>query len=163
MRGIRRSKKHASLADLLVFKNTKTGVAVFPSKKALQCYAAVLGFEKGKRVPIPKGDMDSIEWHTFNNDDYTDFIYLIALAEAKNVNILRYDVENSDTGGYGEDMVGIFEEYSNGGFEILQSWLDKTPSDPFGKDAIILGMQRQNFLRISEEQETVTEFEKAEF
>ena len=163
MRGIRRSKSHSALADMLVTKNPKTGHAVFPSKKALQCYAAVLGFEMGERLPLPKGELDSIEWHTFDNDDYTDYIYLVALGETKDLNVLRYDVENSDVEGDTEDMVTIFEEYANAGFEILSNWVLKTPSDPFGAKAIVAGLQRNDFLNLRKNENEAQTFDKVEF
>ncbi len=163
MRGIRRSKQHTALTDLLVAKNPKTGHAVFPSKKALQCYAAVLGFEMGQRIPLPKGEVDSIEWHTFDNDAYTDYIYLVALGETKNLDVLRYDVGASEADGFNQDMVEIFEEYSNGGFEILSNWLLKTPSDPHGAKAIVSGLQRNDLLSSNKSEDKEQTFEKVDF
>jgi len=158
MRSIYRSKKHANLTDILVSKDPQTGVAAFPTKKALQCYAALLGFDQGRREPLDK-DVENIEWHTFSNDGYTDYIYLIALAETKNLGVLRYDVEASDTGGFSEDMVKIFEEYANGGFQILQGWLDKSPGDPYGAKALIAGIQRTGYLTAKENKENFDEVE----
>lgn len=163
MRGIRRSKQHAALADMLVTKNPKTGQAVFPSKKALQCYAAILGFEMGERLPLPKGELDSIEWHTFDNEDFTDYIYLVAVAHTKDLNVLRYDVEKSDVEEGNEDMVKIFEEYSNAGFEILSNWVLKTPSDPHGAKAIIAGLQRNDFVNSKMHESDDQTFDKVDF
>lgn len=148
MRGIRRSKVHSDLIDRLDTRNPVTQEKVFPFKKATMCYAAVLGFKKNKRVKLPDGDVDSIEWHTFQNDNYTDYIYLIALAHAKDVGVLRYDVQNSDPCGFPEDMVTIFEEYANGGLEIMQNWLLKKPGDIHGNEAIIAGLKREGFLNL---------------
>ena len=149
MRGIRRSKNHSDLIDRFDQKNPVTQQKVFPFKKATMCYAAILGFKKNKRVPLAEGNIDTIEWHTFENGDYTDYIYLIALAHSKNVDVLRYDVPNSDTGGFEEDMVTIFEEYANGGLEIMQGWMSKKPGDAFGNDAIIAGLKREGFLNLT--------------
>lgn len=134
-------------------------MAAFPTIKALQCYAAMVGFEQERRVPLEKGENENIEWHTFNNDGYTDYIYLIALAETKSLGVLRYDVENSDSGGFSEDMVKIFEEYANGGFQILQSWLDKSPGDPYGAKAMIAGIQKAGYLAVKESKENFDEVE----
>ena len=117
----------------------------------------------GERLPLPKGEFDSIEWHTFDNDDYTDYIYLVALGETKDLNVLRYDVENSDVEGDTEDMVKIFEEYSNGGFEILSNWILKTPSDPYGAKAIVAGLQRNDFLNSKKNESEAQTFDKVEF
>ena len=149
MRGIRRSKNHSALIDRLDQKNPSTQQKVFPFKKATMCYAAILGFKKNKRVPLSDSHVDTIEWHTFENGDYTEYIYLIALAHSKNVDVLRYDVENSDSAGFKEDMVTIFEEYANGGLEIMQNWMSKKPGDAFGNEAIIAGLKREGFLNLS--------------
>ena len=159
MRSINRSKKHNNLINILTTKDPKTGVQAFPTIKALQCYAAVIGFDQGRRDPLEKGDNDNIEWHTFNNDGYTEYIYLIALAESQNIGVLRYDEEIGDPKGFEEDMVKIFEEYSNGGFNIIQSWLDKTPGDPYGAKAIIAGLQRVGYLNQQSSQEKFADVE----
>ena len=149
MRGIRRDKKYTHLTDMLTAKEPRSEAAVFPSKKALQCFAAMLGFEADNRITLPAQPLDSIEWHTFGNGDFTDYIYLIALASTKDLDVLRYDVEASDKGDFNEDMVTVFEEFANGGFEIIQSWLDKYPSDRFGTKAIFAGLQRDDLLSVS--------------
>ena len=159
MRSIYRSKKHANLVSILTAKDPNTGVAAFPTIKALQCYAAMVGFDQGRREALDRADTENIEWHTFNNDGYSEYIYLIALAKTRNLGVLRYDVENSDTGGFSEDMVKIFEEYANGGFQVLQSWLDKSPGDPYGAKALIAGLQRAGHLTARENKENFDELE----
>lgn len=52
MRSINRSKKHNNLINILTTKDPKTGVQAFPTIKALQCYAAVIGFDQGRRDPL---------------------------------------------------------------------------------------------------------------
>lgn len=160
MRSIVRSKKHANLITILTSKDPNTGVSAFPTIKALQCYAAMIGFDQGRREPLEKGESENIEWHTFNNDGYTDYIYLIALAATGNLSVLKYDVETSDACGFSEDMVKIFEEYANGGFQVLQSWLDKSPGDPYGSKALISGIQRAGYLI---ETGTKEKFDEVEF
>lgn len=146
MRSIYRSKKYATLISTLTSKDPSSNTAAFPTIKALQCYAAMLGFEEQRRKPFDKDEKENIEWHTFRNEGYTDYIYMIALAETQSLGVLRYDVENSASTGFGEDMVKIFEEYANGGFHIMQAWLDKLPGDPYGAKAIITGLQRSEYL-----------------
>ena len=151
MRGIRRPKEHSALIDMLDQRDPATGEKVFPFKKATLCYAAVLGFQRGKKVTLPEGNLDTIEWHTFQNGDYTDYIYLVALAHTRDVNVLGYDVATSNPGDFPEDMVGIFEEYANGGLEIMQGWLRKRPDDVYGRDAIISGLKKHGFLDLTKE------------
>ncbi len=147
MRSIYRSKEHAELIKKLTEKSPITGVAVFPTIKALQCFAAVIGFDQKRRKRLDRSDVDNIEWHTFENTNHTHYIYLIALAETNDLNVLKYDVENSDGFEGIANMVEIFEEYANGGFEILASWLAKNPSDPFGNKAILAAMEKAGFLK----------------
>ena len=161
MRSINRSKNHAILISKLREKDPKTGIAVFSTIKALQCYAAVLGFDHGRREKFDRKDTDNIEWHTFNNDDYTQYIYLSALAEANSMDVLKYDVEQSDFTGLSDDMVKIFEEYAHGGFNILQNWLDKNPADTFGAKAIISSLHKKGYLDDDAKKET--EFDEVNF
>lgn len=146
MRSIQRSKKFTLLIENLTGKDYKTGAQAFPTIKALQCYAALLGFQEGRKESLDKEEKDNIEWHTFNNGDYTDYIYMIALADTKSLSVLKYDVENSDAGDFEKDMVKIFEEYAHGGFHIIQNWLDKYSGDPYGSKAIISGLERSNYI-----------------
>lgn len=146
MRNIYRSKIHTPLIQKLMQQDPKTGVKAFPTIKALQCYAALLGFDQKRREPFDRKDTEGIDWHTFSNDGYTEYIYLIALAETKNINVLKYDVENSQAEDSEEDMVKIFEEYANGGLAILESWISKTPGDPYGAKALINGLDRAKYL-----------------
>ena len=163
MRGVRREKKFTELTDLLTKKHPKTDVAVFPSKKALQCYAACLGFEKKSRVALSPGAVDSIEWHTFDNGNFTDYIYVISLAHSKDLAVLGYDIEKSDKGEFNEDMVSIFEEYANGGFEIIQNWLNKNPNDSYGTGALIAGLKRDGFLSMELSNNEEKPFPKVKF
>jgi len=149
MRAIRRSKEYQALIETLVEKkDPETGVSVFPTIKDLQCYAAMLGFQKGERRPLNKkaDELDDIQWVTFNDKRCPPYIYLIALAESQNIDVLKYDIESSKAEDGVEDMIKIFEEYANGGFLILQHWLDKEPSDIYGASAIIQGLKRDGFL-----------------
>lgn len=158
MRSIYRDKAHADVIQKLMSKNPETGIQVFPTIKSLQCFAAVVGFDHGRRVKLDKGNLENIEWHTFENTKHTHYIYLIALAESDDVNILKYDVERSEPAQNGEDMVRIFEEYANGGFEIIRNWLNKTPGDPFGDKALLVAMEKSGFLKKEDQTFTDVEF-----
>lgn len=147
-RSIYRSKEHADIIKKLTDKNPKTGTAVFPTIKALQCFAAVLGFDQERRVKLDRSNVENIEWHTFESTNHTHYIYLLGLAEASNLNVLKYDVENSDTSQSGGNMVEIFEEYANGGFEIIRTWLNKNPGDPYGDKALLVAMEKAGFMKI---------------
>ena len=145
-RSIHRSKDHACTIETLMKKNPDTGVQVFNTIKELQCFAAILGFDQKSRKKLDRSNCENIEWHTFENTKHDYFIYLIALAETMDMAILRQDFNNAESTVKGEDMVRIFEEYANGGFEIIRPWLDKCPSDPYGDKAILLAMEKLGFL-----------------
>jgi len=161
MRSIYRSKKHVSLINKLREKDTRTGVAVFPTVKALQCYAAVLGFDRDRRESFDRKETDNIEWHTFQNDGYTQYIFLIALAASDTMNVLEYDIEESFSSPATDDMVKIFEEYAHGGFNILQTWIDKEPGELFGTKAIMNGLLKHGYL--NKDSVLDSEFQDPEF
>lgn len=147
MRSIYRSKEYANIIDRLSkTKNPDTGTTLFSTIKELQCFAAVLGFNQKRRSKLDRSNVENIEWHIFENTKHSRFIYLIALAETNDLNVLKYDVENFGSSQDSEDMVEIFEEYSNGGFEIIKNWLSKTPSDPYGDKAILVAMEKMGFM-----------------
>jgi dnd system-associated protein 4 len=146
MRPVYRCKRHRELIETLTSKDFETGAAPFPTIKALQCYAAMLGFESSRREPLNTKDLDNIDWTTFQNDGYAQYIYLIALANSEDVSVLKYDIDKSIPHSPSLDMVEIFEEYSHAGFKILQNWIDKDPSDNCGSNALLNGLKRNGFL-----------------
>ena len=53
----------------------------------------------------------------YQTNDAVDAMFALALADAKDSDILRPDREG--------DCVRIYEEYANGGLELIQSWIDR--------------------------------------
>jgi dnd system-associated protein 4 len=82
-------------------------------------FAAVLGAKRKKRVSLVEfaKDLDPIRRDYFDNNRCELVINLLAIYENKNQQILAND-EKSD-----EQRLKIFEEYANGGLEILQDEL----------------------------------------
>jgi dnd system-associated protein 4 len=106
--------------------------------RELMCFAAVLGFEKHRRKPLDTATME-IDGRTFENHQQSlDIIYLIALADAKDVELLR---ENNE-----DQCLSIFEQYAEGGFEELAAWLKERPDDENGDIAIREALQKRGFL-----------------
>jgi len=151
MRSINRNSEHTEIINRIRSRDADSKEQVIPLIKTILCYAALIGFENESRKPL-SNDKENIEWHTFDSDGHTDYIYLIALAETTDVNVLRYDHENSSQEGEGEDMVKIFEEYANGGLYIIRSWFDKKADDAYGTEAIIQGIQEAGLLDIKTEE-----------
>jgi dnd system-associated protein 4 len=142
MRAVKRSKRFEVIVSLLAETNhPQAKRPIFPTIRELLCFAAVLGFEKERRVPL---EIDSIEIDArpFENHPQTlDVLYLIALASTKDAEVLRE--ENDDK------ILGIFEEYAAGGFEILSSWLKEKPDDDCGDKAILTALSKYGYLNDS--------------
>src|SRR5205085_1048580 len=104
----------------------------------LMVFAAVLGFENERKRPL-QPQTNEIDGRNFSNSEQAiDLLYLIALADDKNVDVLREENE--------EKMVGIFEQYAQGGLEIIASWLREKPEDINGDQALLSGLARNGFL-----------------
>jgi len=148
MRGIRRSERFEGLVrQLAEAQHPIAERSIFPTMRELICFAAILGFEYGKRKEL-QGKTLEIDGRIFGNHQQSvDLLYLVALVTAKDADILRE--ENED------EMIRIFEEFANGGLEILTAWLNEKPDDPHGDRAILAALQKYGFL------ENVTEVEAA--
>jgi dnd system-associated protein 4 len=106
--------------------------------RELMCFAAVLGFDRERKRPLDAVTMD-IDGRTFENHQQSiDMIYLIALADAKDAEIVREDRE--------ENYLSIFEQYAEGGFEEIALWLSERPEDEHGDAAILVALQKRGFL-----------------
>ncbi len=147
MRGFRRSKKYEDMVRQLAEKpHSIAGRSIFPTMRELMCFAAVLGFEFDKRKPLDS-DTNEIDSRIFLNSEVAlDLLYLIGLATEKSVDILREENE--------EEMIRIFEEYAEGGFEILETWLLEKPEDTNGDNAILTALFKNGFLDIPRPIET---------
>lgn len=139
MRSVRRSKRHESLVRQLTEENHPQALRpIFSTMRELMCFAAVLGFERDRKKPLEAVTME-IDGRTFENHQQSiDLIYLIALADAKDVELLR---ENNE-----DQCLTIFEQYAEGGFEVLAGWLKERPEDENGDIAILDAFQKLGFL-----------------
>ncbi|PSH04046.1 MAG: DNA phosphorothioation-associated protein 4 [Acidobacteria bacterium] len=140
MRTIRRAKSVANVvARLADAQHPTTRQPIFGTFRDLLCFAAALGFEESRRVPLGKDTDDFVDRRPLENSDSTiDLMYLLALATTRNVDILRDESE--------EEVSLIFEEYANGGLEILAEWLKEKPEDINGEKAILKALCERNYL-----------------
>ena len=145
LRGIFRSDEHKEIVEkLAVRRHGIKKTSIFPTIKDLMCFAAMLGFSEGKRVPLSENHQkQDIQKQIFIDDGKINNIFLIALAETKDANILRDDEET--------DITKIFEEYANGGFEIIKSWEMDMPDDIEGDKFVVNGLIKHGYLKINEE------------
>ncbi len=155
MRTFRHNSSHDALVHLLFeTPHKRANQAIFVTKRDLLCFAAVLGFNIGKRGKIMEKPTDFVDSRPFeNSQEAMNILYLIGLAETKDVDCLRE--ENDDK------LVEVFEEYADMGLTTLQEWLRETPSDPYGDRAIIEALKAHGYLAPTEEpaEEVVAEVE----
>lgn len=140
MRTIKRAKSAATVvAKLAEAQHPITRQPIFGTLRDLLCFAAALGYEEGRRVPLGKDADVFVDSRPLeNSDDTIDLMYLLALAATRDVDILREEHE--------EDVSLIVEEYANGGLEILSEWLKGKPDDINGERAILKALCERNYL-----------------
>jgi len=144
MRTIKRNSSFDQIVRRLAdAAHPTTKQPIFPTFRDLLCFSAVLGFETGTQLKLdPKSD-DFVDGRVFVKDDLSmDLLYVIALAKKRDVEIVRE--ENEDT------MVQIFEQYANGGLQVLSDWLKEHPEDPDGDKALLAALVSKGFLENEE-------------
>ncbi len=77
-------------------------------------FAAALGYARGKRIPFDQS-AEQVPWPVFANMASVALIPMLAAASSDDINVLGDD--RSD------DRLTIFEEYANGGLEIVRDSL----------------------------------------
>jgi dnd system-associated protein 4 len=113
------AKDKADLVKALTVIDGKTGP--FQTYADVVVFAAAVGVNRQKRVPlkeVSKKEPGPISLEIFISRGYDSVIKLIAITETKETQILSLIDEAS------EDLrLTIFEEYANGGLEILKEEL----------------------------------------
>lgn len=115
---IRIAKDKANLVKTLASSDGATGP--FQTYADVIVFAAALGAKHKKRVPlgeISKREPAPIGQEHFLIKGYDFVIKLLAMNEYKKIDIL------SSSNNYENKRLRIFEEYANGGLEILQNEL----------------------------------------
>jgi dnd system-associated protein 4 len=144
-KGVNRSKKWADLVKKYVHDNhPHSGRGLFETIKDLMYFCALLGYDDGNRTPLEvykEYGVDDIQAHIFTNDKNVGIIFAIALVEEKSASIFKEEKE--------EEMIQIFEEYANRGFEILEQW--QNASDNTGEDSLMSGLLSNGFFEVESE------------
>ncbi len=110
---VRRSKKYETTLQKLGGKD-----AIFPTLREALSYGAVLEDKERRRVPFDHGaGTEDIAGAQYQLYEAVDVVFALALADHKDSDILRPDRER--------DCIQIYEEYANGGLELVQGWLDR--------------------------------------
>ncbi|MFN6513555.1 MAG: DNA phosphorothioation-associated protein 4 [Nostoc sp. CreGUA01] len=116
---IRVAKDKAQLVKDLTSSDGGTGP--FQTFADAIVFAAALGAKHKKRVPlgeISKREPSPIRLEYFATMGHDVLIKLLGITETQDINILSLDEEQYETQRH-----HIFEEYANGGLEILQNEL----------------------------------------
>ncbi|MBW4630557.1 MAG: DNA phosphorothioation-associated protein 4 [Iphinoe sp. HA4291-MV1] len=113
---IKIAKDKTELVKALVASKDTTGS--FQTYVEVMVFAAALGVKHKKRVPLEgvAKDLSPLRQDYFTSS-FALLINLLAITETKDIKILSDD-EVAD-----EQRIHIFEEYANGGLEILQNEL----------------------------------------
>lgn len=118
---IHRAKdKEGIISDL-----TSSELGVFKEIWRLLVFAAMLGFQQKRRSPLLEVDQGKgIDQATFGNSPvWPGILYLVALSETESEEVMR-TTENTES-----LRITLFEEYANGGLEILQEYFAKADLD----------------------------------
>ena len=86
---------------------------VFPTM-AEPLTAALVGFRAKRKRPIETARKDPVRSSIFESNELQGYIYLLAVAETKEIEVLRD--ENF------EESVQLYEEYAFGGFLEIEEW-----------------------------------------
>jgi dnd system-associated protein 4 len=140
---IRLAKDKAELVKSLVASKDTTGP--FQTYVEVMVFAAALGVKNKKRVPLDiiSKDLSPLRQDYFTSS-FTLLINLLAITETENIKII------GDDNVADEQRIHIFEEYANGGLEILQNEL-RGAVDYSERILLILISERYNDSSIEEE------------
>lgn len=110
---INRSRLYEETVQLLAAQKLPgSDRSLFPTIRELLCFAALLGYSEKRRVPLDRSKgVEDVSYQQFERGDAEDLIYLIALAETHDPEILKDGEENR--------CAEIFEEYANGGLGLI--------------------------------------------
>lgn len=112
-----RDRRHENLIKTLV---EDKDTAIFTYNKDLMVFAAMIGYSYNKKLAL-SDDKISISLGTYYNSEDDGFIYLLALMENRNATCLK-DANLASS-------IRIYEEYCNGGLDLIQDWFRSNPTD----------------------------------
>ena len=147
---INRSRIHEEIVQLLaVQKIPPADRSIFPTIRELLCFAALLGYSEGRRIPLDgNAGKEDISYQQFERGDAEDLIYLIALVETKDPEILKDGAESR--------CAEIFEEYANGGLQILHDTIVQSGGEYPNRDIQEL-LLKEGYLNVQELEHDVSE------
>jgi dnd system-associated protein 4 len=145
---IRVAKDKADLVKALA--SSDSGMGIFQTFADVIVFAAAVGAKHQKRVPlteISKREPSPIRLEYFATMGHNVLIQLLGVTETEDIKILSTYVEAAET-----ERNHIFEEYANGGLEILQNEL-RGAADNLYLDRILLFLSYERTNQEQGEQE----------
>jgi dnd system-associated protein 4 len=147
---INRSRVHEDMVQRLATQKLPgTDRTLFPTIRELLCFAALLGYSENRRLPLDREQgLEDVSYQQFERGDAEDLIYLIALADSKDPEIVK-DGEESR-------CAEIFEEYANGGLQIIHQAMLRGGGEYPDRDVLEL-LREHNYLNIEDEEPDVSD------
>ena len=120
-------------------KYDESGKTLFPTIREFLSFCALLGFSHGERLALDKSQgVEDIAGAQYINNEAEEIVYLIASLSKKSFSILE---EGNEL-----EVAKIFEEYANGGLEIIQGWIGKSDVDYL--DIIETNLDKLGYLNV---------------
>lgn len=138
---INRSRVHEELVQRLAGTMVRESERrLFPTIRELLCFAALLGFSEKRKVPLDRSKgVEDVSYQQFEREgDAEDLLWVIAVAETGDAEVLRE--------GHETQCAQIFEEYANGGFEIISDFMIKNGSE-YPDRALLALLKEKGYLQ----------------
>lgn len=87
---------------------------IFNSMADCMTFAAAYGYSRDKRISFNEAAPDPIRYHIFESNNYDTFFHLLAMYVENDAHVL------GDSETMSQKRAKIFEEYANGGLDMLQ-------------------------------------------
>lgn len=146
---INRSHVHEDMVQRLAMQKLPgSDRTLFPTIRELLCFSALLGYSEKRRIPIDRDKgVEDVQYEIFERGGTDDLIYLIALAETKDPEVLKDGEEKR--------CVNIFEEYANGGLQIIHEAMLRGGGEYPDRDILEL-LREHDYLNIDDEEPDIS-------
>ena len=149
---INRSRVHEEMVQRLAMQKLQgTDRTLFPTIRELLCFAALLGYSENRRLPLDRDKgLEDVSYQQFERGDAEDLIFLIALADSQDPELLKEGQEGR--------CAEIFEEYANGGLQIIHEAILRGGGEYPDRDILEL-LRENNYLEIDDKGSDVSEIQ----
>jgi dnd system-associated protein 4 len=118
IRRVRRPKDQ----EAIMVRLAQGSDSVFATFVDLLCFAACLGYSRGLSLPFDNS-LEPVPWHIFENSGKDSVVNLIAAVSSEDFGIVGADRF--------DEKLRVFEQYANGGLQVLSELVEKSPKSPF--------------------------------